>query len=74
LNLAFKVEPFQLAHPKWPSFKNISYILDVYGASIYIVHHLERMTNNAGQTFGREKHFHIHTTVKPFNSHNINPK
>jgi hypothetical protein len=52
-------------------FKNISNVLDVYGAFIYIVHHLERMTNNMGQIFGREKHFHVHATLKPFNSHDI---
>jgi hypothetical protein len=55
-------------------FQNIYYVLDVYGASIYIAHHLERMTNNMGQTFGREKHFHVHTTLKPFSSDNIIPK
>jgi hypothetical protein len=61
LNLAFKDEPFQ----------NISYVLDVYGGFVYIAHHLERMKNNIGQTFGKEKHFHIQTTLKPFNSDNI---
>jgi len=55
-------------------FKNISYVLDAYGASIYIAHHLEGMTNNMGQTFGKEKYFHVHTTLKPFSSHNIVPK
>jgi hypothetical protein len=30
--------------------------VDAYGASIYIVHHLERITNNMGQIFGKEKH------------------
>jgi hypothetical protein len=69
--LAFKVEPFQLTHSNWPSFKNISYVLDAYGAFIYIAHHLEWMINNMGQTFGREKHFHVHTTLEPFSSHNI---
>jgi hypothetical protein len=49
--LAFKVEPFQLAHPKWPSFFNISYVLDAYGASIYIAHHLERTNFWEGETF-----------------------
>jgi len=39
--------------------------------SIYIVHHLDRMTNNMGQTFAREKHFHAHTTLEPYNSHNV---
>jgi hypothetical protein len=34
--LAYKVEHFQLVHPKWPSFLNISYVLDVYGACIYL--------------------------------------
>jgi hypothetical protein len=48
--------------------------LDAYGASIYIAHHLEKMTNNMGQTFGREKHFHVHTTLEPFDSQNIIPK
>jgi hypothetical protein len=48
--------------------------LDAYGASIYIAHHLERMTNNVEQTFGKEKHFHVQTTLKPFSSHNIIPK
>jgi hypothetical protein len=43
--------------------KNISYVLDVYGASNYIVHHLKKITNNMGQTFGKEKHFHFHTTL-----------
>jgi hypothetical protein len=32
-------------------FKNISYVLDAYGASIYIAHHLEIMTNNMGFFF-----------------------
>jgi hypothetical protein len=54
--------------------KNIFYVLDVYGAFIYIVHHLERMTNNMGQTFGREKHFYVHITLEPFGFHNIIPK
>jgi hypothetical protein len=60
--------------PNGPLFQNISYVLDAYGASISIVHHLERMTNNMGQTFGREKHFHVHTTQEFFNTHNIIPK
>jgi hypothetical protein len=47
-NLAFKVKSFQLAHPKWPSFKNISYVLDAYGASIYIAHHLKRLLYSNG--------------------------
>jgi hypothetical protein len=42
--------------PSGLPFSNISFVLDAYGASIYIVHHLERMTNNMGQTFVREKH------------------
>ncbi len=29
----------------------------------HIAHHLESMTNNKEQTFGREKHFHVHTTL-----------
>jgi hypothetical protein len=45
--------------------------MDAYGASIYIAHHLEKMTNNMGQIIGREKHFHVHTTLEPFSSHNI---
>ncbi len=65
------VEPFQLVHPSGLPFLNIYYVLDAYGASIYIVHHLERMTNNMGQTFGKEKHFHVHTTLEPFSSYNI---
>jgi hypothetical protein len=48
--------------------------LDVYGIFIYVVHHLETMTNNMGQIFGKEKHFHAHTTLEPFSSHNIIPK
>jgi hypothetical protein len=48
--------------------------LDAYGASIYIARHLEKMTNNMEQTFGREKHFYVHTTLEPFNSQNIIPK
>jgi hypothetical protein len=47
------------------------YVLRVYGAFIYIAHHLERITNNMGQIFGRGKHFHVHTTLEPFSSHNI---
>jgi hypothetical protein len=46
--------------------KNTSYVLDVYCASICIARHLEMMTNNMGQTFGREKHFHAYTTLEPF--------
>jgi hypothetical protein len=38
------------------------------------VHHLERMINNMGQSFGREKHFYVQTTLKPFSSQNIIPK
>jgi hypothetical protein len=72
--LVFNVEPFQLAHPKWFSFKNTSYVLDANGISIYLAHHLETMTNNMGQIFGKEKHFHVHTTLEPFSSHNIIPK
>jgi hypothetical protein len=60
--------------PNGLPFKNIFYVLDAYGASIYIAHHLETMTNNMGQTFGREKHFHDHTTLEPFSSRNIIPK
>jgi len=26
---------------------------------------MERMTNNMRQTFGKEKHFHVHTTLEP---------
>jgi hypothetical protein len=48
-----------------------SYVLDAYGAFIYVVHHFERMKNNMGQIFGGEKHFHVHTTLKSFNSYNI---
>jgi hypothetical protein len=62
LNLAFKVEPFQLVHPKWPSF--LKFVLDAYGECIYIAHHLEIMTNNMGQIFEREQHFHVHTTLE----------
>jgi hypothetical protein len=54
--------------PSGLPFKNIYYTLDAYGASIYIAHHLERMTNNMGQTFEKEKHFHVHTTLEPFSS------
>jgi hypothetical protein len=57
--------------PNGLPFKNISYVFDASGASIYIVHHLERMTNNMGQTFGKEKHFHVHTTLEHVSSHNI---
>jgi hypothetical protein len=60
--------------PSGLPFKNISYVLDVYRAFIYVAHHLESMTNNMGQTFGKEKHFHAHTTLEPSNSHNIIPK
>jgi hypothetical protein len=42
-----------------------------YGASIYIAHHLKRMINDMGQTFGKEKLFHVQTTLEPFSSHNI---
>jgi hypothetical protein len=28
--------------------KIFSYVLDAYGASIYVVHHVERITNNMG--------------------------
>jgi len=57
--------------PSGLPFQNIFYVLDAYGASIYIAHHLERMTNNMGQTFGREKHFHVQTTLEPLCSHTI---
>jgi hypothetical protein len=39
-------------------FLNIYYVLDAYGASIYIAHHLERMTNNMGQNFWEGKTQH----------------
>jgi hypothetical protein len=45
--------------------------MDAYGGFTHIVHHLEIMTNNIGQTFGREKYFHIHTTLEPFSSHTL---
>jgi hypothetical protein len=45
--------------PSGRPFQNISYVLDAYDASIYIAHHLERMTNNMGQIFGKEKHFYV---------------
>jgi hypothetical protein len=48
--------------------------LDAYGAFIYIAHHLEMMTNNMGQTFEKEKHVYVQTTLEPFSSHNIIPK
>jgi hypothetical protein len=60
--------------PSGLPFQNTSYVLDTYGASIYIACHLEKMTNNMGQTFGREKHFHVQTTLKPLSSQNIIPK
>jgi len=60
--------------PSGLPFLNNSYVLDAYGASINIFHHLEMMTNNMGQTFDKEKHFHVHTTLEPFKSHNIFPK
>jgi hypothetical protein len=72
--LAFKVDPFNWLIPNGLPFKNISGVLVAYGASIYIVHHLEKMTNNMGQTFGSKKHFHVHTTLEPVSSHNIFPK
>jgi hypothetical protein len=50
--------------PSGHPFKNISYVLDAYGASIYIAHHLKKMTNNMGQTFGWEKQFYVHTTLQ----------
>jgi len=28
---------------------------------------LKMMTNNIGQTLGKEKHFHVHTTLETFN-------
>jgi hypothetical protein len=49
--LAFKVGPFNWLIPNDLLDKNISYVLDAYGASIYIAHHLETVTNNMGQTF-----------------------
>jgi hypothetical protein len=39
--------------PSGSLFKNISYVLDAYGASIYIAQKLERMTKNMGQTFAK---------------------
>jgi hypothetical protein len=57
--------------PNQLAFKNVSYVLDAYGASIYIVHHFEKKANNMGQTFEKEKHFHVHTTLEPFSSNNI---
>jgi hypothetical protein len=60
--------------PNGLPFKNIPYVLDAYGAFIYIIHHLKKTTNNMGPTFGKEKHFHVHTTLKPFSLHNIIPK
>jgi hypothetical protein len=44
----FGLSLFNWLIPSGPPFKNISYVLVAYGASIYIAHHLERMTNNMG--------------------------
>jgi hypothetical protein len=60
--------------PSGLPFLNIFFVLDAYGVSIYIAHHLEKLINNMGQICGREKHFHVHTTLEPFSSHNIIPK
>jgi hypothetical protein len=35
--------------PSGLPFKNVSNVSDAYGASIYIAHHLKRITNNMGQ-------------------------
>jgi hypothetical protein len=64
--LAFKVEPFQLAHPKWPSFFNISYVLDAYSASIYIVHHLEKDDKQYGTNFLEGETFSCPHNTKAF--------
>jgi len=63
LNLAFKVDHFYWDITSGSPFLNISYVLKAWSAPSYIVHNLERMTNNMGQTFRKEKHFHIHTTL-----------
>jgi hypothetical protein len=45
-------------------FKIFFYVLDAYGASIYIAHHLERMTNNMGQIFWEGETFSCpHNTI-----------
>jgi hypothetical protein len=49
-------------------------MLNVWSASIYIFHNLEKTTNNMGQTFGKKKHSHIPTTREPFILYNIIPK
>jgi hypothetical protein len=37
--------------PSGLPFKNISYVLDAYGASIYIAHHLEKDDKQYGINF-----------------------
>jgi hypothetical protein len=43
-------------------------MLNAWCASIYIFHNLEKTTNNMGQTLGKNKHYHIPTTLEPFSS------
>jgi hypothetical protein len=72
--LAFKVDHFNWVITSGSPFLNISFVLKAWSASIYIVHNLKMMTNNMGQIFGKEKHFHIHTTLEPFSFYNTIPK
>jgi len=46
LNFAFKVDHFNWVIPSGSPFLNIFYVLDAWGASIYIVYNLKMMTNN----------------------------
>ncbi len=52
--------------PNGLPFKNISYVLDAYGASIYIAHHLKRMTNNMGQSFREGETFSCSHNTRAF--------
>jgi hypothetical protein len=64
--LAFKVQPFNWFIPNDLSFKNISYVLDVYGASIYIAHHLENDDKQYETNFWEGKTFSCPHNIKAF--------
>jgi hypothetical protein len=71
--MAFKVEPFQLAYPKWPSFLNTSYDLDAWNV-LCVLYSLRfgKDDKQYGTNFWGGKTFsYEHTTVEPFNSYNI---
>ncbi len=70
-NLAFKVEPFQLVHPKWRSFLKDFLCLGCLWCIYLHCLSFGKHDKQYGTNFWEGEHFHVHTTLEPFNSHNI---